>query len=188
MNDNSATKYIRIDYQLDNFAALREFIFGHTNERALQAPSGTRLFHHSWINKIIFAVFGLPFWIFSMQWYHQGVADGFYFTFSFGMCALLAIAFDPVSLRIDTPGFVIKYPLWNNPISFDSISGIFLKDVNRRGNMWATVVIERRHKRSIRLYRFREGSIAMKSALESAWQISQASRVDTGMQSAVEGE
>jgi len=178
VTDASARRIIRAEYQLENFAALREFISGHTNALVRQAAPGTRVFHRTWINKIILTVSGLPFLILFAQCYREGVADGFYFGLALWACTLVLIARDPVTLTIDTESLLIRYPFWSRSISFDSISGIVLKDVSSRGNVWTAVVIERRQKRSIRLFRFREGSIALKDALESAWRISQASRVE----------
>ena len=189
--DGSGTTIIRAEYQLENFAALREFILSHTDALAHQAPLGTRVFHRSWINKIIFTVFGLPFLILSAQCYREGVAGGFYFTLAVGVYGILLIVFDPVSLKIDADGIVIKYPLWKRSISFDSVTGIALQYVSGRGsvgNVWAAVVIERRQKRNIKLFRFHPGSIALKDALESAWRSSQTTGVPAGTRSEARGE
>lgn len=42
--DASGTRIIRAEYQLENFAALREFILSHTDTLAHQASLGTRVF------------------------------------------------------------------------------------------------------------------------------------------------
>lgn len=186
--DASARRIIRAEYQLENFGVLREFISSHTNALVRQTSPGTRVFHRTWINKIILTVFGLPFLILFVQCYREGVADGFYFGLALWACTLVLIALDPVTVTIDPGSLLIRYPLWSRSISFDSISGIVLKDVSSRGNVWTAVVIERRQERSVRLFRFREGSIALKDTLESAWHISQASRVDVGTQLALKGE
>ena len=178
--DSSGRRTIRVEYQIERFAVLREFILSHKNALARQAPPGTGVFHRTWINKIILAIFGLPIWIMSAACYREGVAEGFYVTLVFGVCAVLAIAADPVSLTIGAEGLTIKYLLWSRSIPFASISGIALQDISSRGNVWAAVVIERKKKRKIRLYRFREGSLALKDALESAWHSSQAIGVHAG--------
>lgn len=121
--------------------------------------------------------------IISAQSYREGVAGGFYVTLVFGVYAILLIALDPVSLSIDADRLVISYPLWRRTIPFNSITGITLQDVNWRGNVWAAVVIERQRKRSIKLFRFRPGSIALNDALQSAWRTSQASRIHAGTRS-----
>ncbi|MGD0832575.1 MAG: hypothetical protein ABR907_16705 [Terracidiphilus sp.] len=188
VTDASARRTIRAEYQLENFAALREFISSHTDELSRQATPVTRVFHRTWINKIVLTVFGLPFLILFVQCYREGVADGFYFGLALWAGTVILIALDPVTLTIDPESIQISYPLWSRSISFDSIIGIVLKDVSSRGNVWTAVVIERQQKRRVQLFRFREGSIVLKDALESAWRISQASRVDIGTKLAARGE
>jgi len=38
-----------------------------------------------------------------------------------------------------------------------------------KGNVWAAVIINRQNGKPIKLFRFREGSIALRDALQSAW-------------------
>jgi len=42
--------------------------------------------------------------------------------------------------------------------------------VPMRGNVWVAVLIERRQGKPVRLFRFREGSVALHDALQSAYQ------------------
>jgi hypothetical protein len=65
---------------------------------------------------------------------------------------------------------VIAYPGWRRTIDLHSITGISLKDIpDSKGNVWAAVIINRQNGKPIKLFRFREGSIALRDALQSAW-------------------
>ncbi|MDE3163402.1 MAG: hypothetical protein KGL64_09095 [Acidobacteriota bacterium] len=183
LTDASGTRIIRIEYQIGSFKALREFILSHANSLALQAPVGTREFHRTWINKIILSALGLPLLIIAVQCYRERSTDGFHVACALGTGLLLLILLDPVGITIQPNGILIGYPLWKRSISFDSITEIRLQDVSSRGNVWAAVVIERKQRRPIRLFRFREGSIALKDALQSAWHRSQNGRIEDATQS-----
>ena len=99
LTDASGTRIIRVEYQLENFPTLREFILSHTNALARQASLSTRGFHRTWINKIILTLLGLPFLIISVRCYREGVAAGFYLTLALGMSAYRGIALQDVSSR-----------------------------------------------------------------------------------------
>ena len=171
------TRAIRAEYQLENFAALRDFVLAHAKELVHLNPSGISVFHRTWINKIVLTVFGVPLLLIAMQCYRQGVTDGFMATFLLGAYAVILIAFDPSSVRVGNEGVVIRYPLWKRTVPFEAITKIALKDESSRGNVWAAVVIETRQKRRISLFRFREGSIALNEALQSGWRACQANQV-----------
>ena len=65
---------------------------------------------------------------------------------------------------------MITYPGWKQNIDFRTISGISLTDIAvGKGNVWAAVIINRQNDKPIKLFRFREGSIALRDALQSAW-------------------
>lgn len=177
LTDASGKRAIRIEYQIEKFSALREFVLSHTSALARQAPAGTRVFHRTWINKIILGVLGLPFLFLAVECYLGGNASGSWVFFAGVLLLVLMIARDPVSLIIDPDRVLIRYPFWSRPISFDSISAITTQNVSSRGNVWAAVSIERKQKRKILLFRFREGSIALQDALDSAWRSSQASGI-----------
>ena len=38
-----------------------------------------------------------------------------------------------------------------------------------KGNVWAAVIINRQNRKPVKLFRFREGSVALRDALQSAW-------------------
>jgi hypothetical protein len=82
---------------------------------------------------------------------------------------LLAIRRDPSTVVITVEAVVIKYPGWGQTIPFNSIREIALHDVHLRGNTWAAVTMEKLEGRAIKLFRFREGSVALHHALHSAW-------------------
>ena len=172
LSDASGARTIRVEYQIGGFAALRDFILSHTDAQALQPQRELRVFHRSWINKIILAAFGLLFASVLLQCYRKGDTVGICITSVFVSLILLGIAMDPVALTIGVGGLMIRYPLWSRSVPFDSISGVSLQDINARGNVWAAVVIDRKGEKAIRLFRFREGSLALRDAIESAWRSS----------------
>lgn len=169
--DASGNRRINAEYQLGNFDTLREFVLAHTSEAARRGPTGQRVFHRSWINKIILLTFGAILLGFAIECYHQNAAKAFYTVAGLGAFLLLAVLQDPLGLEITGDGIMIRYPAWQRTIPFGSITGISLEDVKdaRNGNVWAAVVIQRKRGRRIRLFRFREGSIAVNEALQSAW-------------------
>lgn len=177
--DASGTQKIRLEYQLGNFAQLRDYVTSHADAAIHRVPAGN-VFHRTWINKGVFCALAGPFIFFAWKSHAEG--DPLKSVLPFvGIAAffLIGILRDPTTIEITSEGFEIKYPAWKQTIPFGTISAISLKDVNDRrgdGNVWAAVIIERKHARSIKLYRFREGSIALHEALESAWRSSGAAR------------
>jgi hypothetical protein len=170
VTDASGSRTIRAEYQLGNFATLREFVLAHTKAPA-RNPVGQSMFHRSWINKIILLGFGFLMLAPAMAAYRQSAGSGFYLFVGLGACCFLLVVLDPLTLEVTQENVVIRYPAWTRTIPFSSIAGIKLDDVRdpRNGNVWAAVVIERRKGRRIRLFRLREGSIALNDALQRAW-------------------
>lgn len=170
LTDATGERSIRLEYQLEDFGRLREFVLSHTAAPTHLHASATKVFHRTWINKGILlsgtALFLLVAWLS----HHQGQPGPSLFFIGFAALSLVAITQDPVSVEITREAVVVEYPGWKRTIPFDAISGIALKDVRNRGNVWTAVVIQRRHGRPIRLFRFREGSVALHDSLQSAWQ------------------
>lgn len=77
---------------------------------------------------------------------------------------------DPTSVQITKRSIDITYLGWKRSVAFPEVIGISLKDVSDdRGNVWAAVILDRRNDKPIKLFRFREGSIALRDALQAAW-------------------
>ena len=170
LGDATGGRGIRLEYQLEDFGRLREFVLSHTDATAQLHASATNVFHRTWINKVIL-LSGTAFFLL-LAWLSHDRGQPWQPLLFIG-CAYLslgAILQDPVSVEITREAVVVQYPGWKTTIPFDAISGIALKDVRNRGNVWAAVVIERRHGRAVRLFRFREGSVALHDTLQSAWQ------------------
>lgn len=177
--DTSGTRKIRLEYQLGNFAQLRDYVMSHADAAIHRVPAGN-VFHRTWINKGGFCVLATPFVFFAWKSHTQGAPLKSVLPFV-GVAAffLVGILRDPTTIEITSEGLEIKYPVWKKTIPFSSITAVTLKDVDDPrgdGNVWAAVIIARKHARSIKLYRFREGSIALHEALESAWRSSGAAR------------
>jgi hypothetical protein len=168
LRDETSRRCIRLEYQLKDFGQLRDFVLHHTEATRLHAPA-TGVFHRTWINKGILLGATVAFLSFAWLSLHQGQPVPSLFFVGFAGLFLVALARDPTRVVITREGVVIKYLGWKRTIPFDAISAITLTDVQDRGNVWAAVIIERRQSGPLKLFRFREGSIALRDALDSTW-------------------
>jgi hypothetical protein len=163
--DATGSRSIRLEYQLEDFGRLREFVLTNTAH-----ASPANVFHRTWINKVILLSGTVIFLVLAWLSHHQGQLGPSLFFIGFASLSLGAITQDPVGVEITREAVIVEYPGWKRTIPFDAISSITLKDVHNRGNVWAAVVIELRQGKPIRLFRFREGSVALHDTLQSAWQ------------------
>jgi hypothetical protein len=170
LTDTSKHREIKIEYQVEHFSTVRDFVLAHSAAQIHECASNLTCFHRTWINKAILAVFGSPFLIASWMSYKQG-ERGMPLFVPLCVCIVagVGIALDPLRVSITSDAVVIAYPGWKRTIPFGSITNIAIEDVRSRGNVWAAVVIERKKNRPIRLFRFREGSLALHDALRTAW-------------------
>jgi hypothetical protein len=168
LSDKSDSRRIRLEYQLEDFAKLRDFVLSHTT--ALTKPHSPRsnTFHRTWINKTVLLVFaGSSLLIAGLT---VGQPKVFVIAIGFAVAFLASLTQDPTTLQITKDAVVITYPGWKQNIDFRTISGISLTDIaDGKGNVWAAVIINRQNDKPIKLFRFREGSIALRDALQSAW-------------------
>lgn len=173
LQDASGAKKIRLESQIENFRTLRDFVVGHALSTSKTAKVDT--FHRTWINRAILSTFAFICLCMARVGY-QNPQTGFPSIFFIVLAALvlLGISQDPLRLHIGEEAVVIVYPGWKRTIPFAQIDDIRLQDVTSRGNVWAAVVINRRQKRPIKLFRFREGSLTLCDALRSAWHDSNA--------------
>jgi len=170
LSDATSGRIIRLEYQLTDFARLRELVLSHTAAPTQVHPGAANVFHRTWINKGI--LLSSTAFLLVCAWLsnHQGQPGPALLFIAFAGFPLWAIAQDPLRVKFTREAVVVEYPGWKQTIPFNSIHRIALNDVAMRGNVWAAVVIERREGKPIRLFRFREGSVALHDALLSAWQ------------------
>jgi hypothetical protein len=171
LSDDLQRKTIRIEYQLKSFREIRDFVIAHTTAQIQRYASNLTVFHRTWINKIILAILGGPFLVVSWLSYRQGLVGlPLFVPLCLGMLSIISIVMDPLRVSIASDAVIVEYPGWSRTVLFDSIGKITIQDVQNRGNTWAAVVIERKKHRSIKLFRFREGSVALHEALQKAWE------------------
>jgi hypothetical protein len=168
VSDRLRTHTIRLEYQLGNFSALRDHVLQHTAPATRAKKTSGAVFYRTWINKGILLFFFLcivALGATSFATGHHAIS-----AFVFGLAGLILgfVARDPMSVTIESDRVVIRYPGWKRDITFSDISSVALKDVSDRGNVWAVVVISLKHQKPIELYRFRDGSLALLQALQSA--------------------
>jgi hypothetical protein len=164
--DATARRQIRLDYRLEDFERLREFVIEHTAAARCQPP--IRVFHRTWYNKIIFGGFIVFFLSIAVLCHGNGGASLFFL--GFAMIPLVSIAQDSTRLEIRPDAIVILYPGWSRSVSFNTITGIRLANMSGgKGPVLATVIVQRLKGSPINLAKFREGSIALYEELLSAW-------------------
>lgn len=167
--DSTGKKTVRLEYQLQNFSELRDLVLRQTAPAThLRAP-GAVVFHRTWINKAI--LLGVTALFLRVSWLslHEGQRWVAWYLLGFAALLLLAFVLDPTRVLIKKDAIVVTYTGWKRTIPFEAITGIALADVRDHGNVWAAVVIRRRRRRALKLFRFREGSVALHDALTSAW-------------------
>jgi len=159
---------IRLGYQLQNFGKLREFVLSHASPTAVVPATLPNIFHRVWINKLIFLAI-IAFFLFMA--YEDKSQSQFLLLAGAGFTVfgLVAIALDPMLVEIIDSGVVVKYPGWKRTIPFDDISGITQMDMPSRGTVWPVVMLLLKKGKVIKLSGFREGSIALRDAIHSAW-------------------
>ncbi len=169
LSDASRSTEIDVEYQLKNFEGLRDFILSHTAESAQVQSPGMSTFYHDWDAKVVFASLAAALFYISWLIHRQGEGREFLIPIVLGMVALIRVLMDPVSLSISHDGIAIEYLSYQSRIPFNSVTGITLRDVRRRANVLAGVVIATQKGQRIRLSRFREGSVALYEALQRTW-------------------
>ncbi len=178
VRDVSGSRSFRVDYQVEDFSGLRDFILKRATAATRLHPESVTDFHRSWINKA-----GLLVFIAGAVLVFSEIRLNQFERLAFLIMLLLligALARDPVRLLITPGGVVITYIGWRQTIPFGTISGIAIQEVSYRGNKFQAVVINRQSGKPIKLFRFREGFIALHDALETAWRSSTTGKVDSG--------
>jgi hypothetical protein len=174
LRDASASRRIRLEYQLKDFSKLRDFVLSHAT--SCQKPNGPSpsLFHRTWIYKCILLC-GAGF-CFLYAHFAEGQIVPAAIAIGFGVACLALLAQDPTTVEITKAAVVIAYPGWKRTIDLRSITTISFKDIHDvKGNVWAAVIVNHPNGRPIKLLRFREGSVVLHNALKSAWNAAGAS-------------
>ncbi len=171
--DRTCVRTMRLDYQLDNFLALRAYVLSHTTKESRAIPTCNSVYYRTWINKIVLLALAANVTAIAWVSFHQGQKGASLFFIALVGFLLQAVIRDPLGLQILPDAIVIKYPGWRRRIAFGAISSIEQCDLSERGNVWAAVVVNVRGDKSIRLFRFREGSLALSEALQEALKAAQ---------------
>ncbi len=167
--DAAGRATIRLEYQLANFQRLREFVLMHTSGQTRAGAAPLTTFHRTWINKILFLFFSVPLLFIVRIAGGQGHWGASVIFVVFATVLLGSIALDPLRVSVEPQAVVITYPGWKRKILFSQIADISLTDESFRGNVFAVVVIRVSQGKPIKLFRFREGSLALYETLKAAW-------------------
>jgi hypothetical protein len=162
-------RQIKLDYQLEDFARLREFVVHYMAQVAHPQSHGERVFHRTWMGKgTLLSLAGAGF-LFAGMNYLKGQHAASLFLFGVSILTLLAALRDPSLLVVGHDGIEIQSPLGSRNIPFRAISGIRLVNRQHDGYFWSIVVIDRKTGGPLRLFRFREGPVALRDSLHAAW-------------------
>ncbi len=177
LSDSSRNTEIDVEYQVKNFEGLRAFILSHTAESAQVQSPGMTTFHRGGGIKMVYA--GLAAALLYTAWlmHQQGGGQEFLVPVVLAAFAVVRVLLDPVRLVISHDSIAIEYPTHQRTIPFSSVKAIAISDVRRKANVSAGVVITTREGRRIRLSQFREGSVALNEALQSAWRATSAAQI-----------
>lgn len=170
--DAAGRTTIRLEYQLEHFPRLREFVLSHTPNRERADAHPITTFHRTRINKLVFAFFSVALLLIAWTAADRGQWGGSVMLVVFATLQLLLIALDPSRVMVGAQAIVIAYPGWKRQILFSRVTDISLTDESYRGNVFAAVVIRKSQGRPIKLYRFSEGSLALFETLNAAWRMS----------------
>lgn len=169
IGDAAGRTTIHVEYQLEDFQRLRGFVLSHTQARTRADKPPITTFHRTWINKLVFLFFSAPFLFLAWTVAGQGHWGASAIFVAVAGMLLLSIMQDPLRVGVESDAIVITYPGWKREIPFSQVTDISLTDENLRGNVFAAVAIRRFQGKPIKLYRFREGSLALYEALHAAW-------------------
>ena len=147
--DATGTRRIRMEYQIERFGQLRDFVVSHTAHIRLCSPVVT-VFHRTWLSMGVLLVFSGIFLIGARQ-VPQDQHGTSRLLIGMAVLSLFAIAQDPIRVVIEVDAVVIQYLGWKRTIPFSAIAGIELTDMLYRGNMLATVIVKSKSQRKYRV-------------------------------------
>jgi hypothetical protein len=140
--DATGARRVRLEYQLENFGQLRDFVLRHAAV-ATRLCGAASVFHRTWINKGILLGGAVLLLLIARLSLHQGQPGVSLFFIGLAGLLLVALTQDPTRVLITGDAVVIEYPGRKRTIPFNTIREIMLADVYSRGNVWAAVIIER---------------------------------------------
>lgn len=143
-------------------------ILSHTSDRTRVDTTPITEFHRTWINKLVLLFFSAPLLVAAWTAEGRGQWAASVMLVVFATVLLLSTTLDPLRVLVEPQAVVITYPGWKRKIPFSQITDISLTDETFRGNVFAAVVICRSQGKPIKLYRFREGSLALYETLKAA--------------------
>lgn len=164
--DASGERAINVDYACTNSGRLLNMALAHVRVSALaETPDG--VYRRTWTIKLGLAIAaGFLFWA---SWGAYVDATGTWaLLFAVGLLCALAILKDPAAVLIEPEGIVVSYPGWRRHVRFSEIDAIGL-EFFRNQHQWLALVIRRRARRPIRIFRFKGGSLPVYSAAQAAW-------------------
>jgi YD repeat-containing protein len=187
--DASGAAAVRVDYQLGNFEALRDFILSHAAQSLRALSQGTGTFHRNAERKIFRGAAGLILLFIASNFYEHNGLHGITVSAAVAgaVIAFVLILVEPMNVVVGHDSFAIHYLGYKRTIAFRSVAKISIRDVRTRRDVEAIVVIERSNGANIRLAQFNEGSVALYEALKSAWKaaggVEEPSQADLAAQS-----
>ncbi len=166
VSDQSRTHTLWLEYQLDNYPLLHDFVLRHTAPATRFKQTSGSVFHGAWVLKVGMLVCSSPFVAIALA--QRGWQAASLCLILIGLC-LSVVVRDPLSLTIASDRIVIQYPGWKREIAFGNITSVTTDDTSSAfGNPGYLVVIAVKGQKPLKLYRFREGSLAVFEALQGA--------------------
>lgn len=167
--DHSESIAIPVEYQLEGFDQLREWILS-CSDYLDDAVLGQKTFHPHGL-KVKSAVFCLLLFPGSIYF----IPDDFQMS-NEGMSVLIfmggflfVLIKNVWSLRIEIDHVVLRYPLRKKVVFFKNIQSIQMINENKYNNALSVVLVVLNNENKIRLTYFKEGSIALYRSLHHAW-------------------
>jgi hypothetical protein len=166
VSDQSRARTLWLEYQLDNYPVLRDYVLRRTAPGTRFKQTVGSVFHGSWALKVVMLVCSGLFVAVALA--QHGWQAASLFLILIGLC-LMVVVRDPLSLTIASDRIVIRYPGWKREIAFRNITSVTPDDTaSAYGNPGYLVVIAVKGQKPLKLYRFREGSLAVCEALRGA--------------------
>lgn len=164
--DASGERTIKVDYAFSNSGRLLNMALAHVRVSAL-AETRDGVFRRGRAEKVYRAI--VASFLFWASWGAYVDAAGTWgYIFAAGLAFALSILADPAAVLIEPEGIVVSYPGWRRHVRFSEIDAIELEDFKNL-HRWLALVIRRRARRPIKIFRFKGGSLPVYSAAEAAW-------------------
>jgi hypothetical protein len=161
-------KVIPLEFQLTDFARLREIVRANTPQLRARHELMREFRRHAlllWDNVVgIVFFFPLAVWAFAKGEPYAGVAF-----MGFVIFALAGYARATRSIDVGPQVLVLKAPLSTDVVPWRDVVAVALVDVPRLGGTVSTVRIQRRYGQPIDIKMVAEGTIPLFDAVDAAW-------------------